>query len=181
LNKKLNIKLKSLIVVITSIMLLGTGMAGCGKTTYSSDDINKSVCEASTRVAATGLGEALKDISGETQRIDFIRKFIAPIRFFGDDSGYFFVYNYSYRNIAIAVFSDLEGKDLSNTQDSHGNYFVRLFADAAKKGGGFVEYYFPHTLTKVDMKKIAYIAPIPNTDYYIGSGYYPDAPPEVGR
>jgi signal transduction histidine kinase len=154
-------------------------LAGCSNTDskISREDSNNQVIMAATRVTATGLGEALKNISGDTQRTDFIRQFIAPIRFMSDDSGYFFIYDYNYNNIAIAVFSDLQGKNLKDLKDSHGKYFIQAFVETAKKGGGFVEYYWPQTTTKVDMRKIGYVMPIPGTEYLIGSGYYPDAPP----
>jgi hypothetical protein len=152
------------------ILLLTVLMAGCSKvdSKISREESNKQVIVAATRVTASGLGQALKGIEGQSQRTDFVRQYVNAIRFMGDDSGYFFVYDYNCKNIAIAVFSD-----------SHGKYFIRDFVEMAKKGGGFVEYYWPHTVTKVDMRKIAYIIPIPGTEYLIGSGYYPDAAPEI--
>jgi signal transduction histidine kinase len=179
LNKKSNYKLKLLSVVVAAVALAVTLLAGCGKTavsTLTQEDSDKQVIVAATRVAATGLGEALKNISGDSQRKDFIRNYIDPIRFMDDDSGYFFVYDYSYNNIAIGVFSDLQGQNLKDLKDSRGKYFIQEFAQTAKKGGGFVEYYWPHTVTKVDMRKISYISPIPGSDYFIGTGFYPDVP-----
>lgn len=44
---------------------------------------------------AVGLGEVLKGQKHEKDRIDLIRKFITPIRFYPDKSGYFYVYNYN--------------------------------------------------------------------------------------
>ena len=173
---KSNSKLKVSWFIAAIVALLIVVLAGCAKT-EDSKVTNNQVIVAATRVAATGLGEALKDIGGESKRIDFVRQYVNAIRFMDDDSGYFFVYDYNCKNIAIAVFSDLQGQDLINKQDSHGKYFVREFVETAKKGGGFVEYYWPHTLTKVDMLKISYIMPIPGTEYLIGSGYYPDVPP----
>jgi signal transduction histidine kinase len=163
------------------ILLLTVLMAGCSKvdSKISREESNKQVIVAATRVTASGLGQALKGIEGQSQRTDFVRQYVNAIRFMGDDSGYFFVYDYNCKNIAIAVFSDLQGKDLVDLKDSHGKYFIRDFVEMAKKGGGFVEYYWPHTVTKVDMRKIAYIIPIPGTEYLIGSGYYPDAAPEI--
>jgi signal transduction histidine kinase len=155
------------------ITLAVLALAGCAKSEDSAVNTNNQVILAATRVAATGLGEALKDVSGESQRVDFVRQYVNAIRFMDDDSGYFFVYDSNCKNIAIAVFSELQGQDLFNKQDSHGKYFAREFVATAKKGGGFVEYYWPHPLTRVDMLKISYIAPIPGTDYLIGSGYYP--------
>jgi signal transduction histidine kinase len=172
-------KFKFLWVVTAVISLLVLVLAGCGRSEDSQanrEATNNQVLVAATRVAAVGLGEALKDISGESQRVDFVRRYIAPLRFMEDDSAYFFVYDYNCKNIAIAVFSELQGQDLTDLKDSHGKYFIREFVETAKKGGGFVEYYWPHTQTKVEMRKIGYILPVPGTQYLIGSGYYPDVP-----
>jgi signal transduction histidine kinase len=166
-------------VITVVIALLVVVLAGCAKTEDSKvtrEQANNQVIVAATRVAATGLGEALKNITGESQRVDFVRQFINPIRFMDDDSGYFFVYDYNCKNITIGVFSDLVGQDLTNLKDTKGKYFIRDFVEVAKKGGGFSEYYWYHTLTKVEMRKISYIMPIPGTAYLIGSGYYPDVP-----
>jgi signal transduction histidine kinase len=173
INSTNRFKLSWFMAAIITLPVLA--LAGCSKTDDSkvNTETNNQVIVAATRVAATGLGEALKDISGESQRVDFVRRYVNALRFMDDDSGYFFVYDSNSKNIAIAVFSELQGQDLFNKQDSHGKYFAREFVATAKKGGGFVEYYWPHPLTKVDMLKISYIAPIPGTDYLIGSGYYP--------
>jgi signal transduction histidine kinase len=179
LRTKSNSKFKFIWVITAITALLVMVLGGCAKTDdskISREAANNQVIVAATRVAATGLGEALKDISGESQRVDFVRRYVAPIRFMDDDSGYFFVYDYNSKNIAIAVFSDLQSQDLIDLKDSHGKYFIREFVDTAKKGGGFVEYYWPHTVTRVDMRKIGYILPVPGTQYLIGSGYYPDVP-----
>jgi methyl-accepting chemotaxis protein len=175
-----NGKSKLLWVVAPIITLLVVLLAGCSNSADSNisrEDSNNQVIVAATRVAATGLGQALKNISDESQRTDFIRQYVNAIRFMNDDSGYFFVYNYNYKNIAIAVFSDLQGQDLKELKDSKGKYFIQEFVETAKKGGGFVEYFWPHTITKVDMRKVSYIMPIPGAQYLIGCGYYPDYTP----
>jgi len=41
-----------------------------------------------------------------------------------------------------------------------------------KKGGGFVEYYWVKPGIKGEHKKIGYVEPIPNTEYFIGTGVY---------
>jgi methyl-accepting chemotaxis protein len=184
LRKRSGNQLKFLWLIAVVIVALVFVLAGCSKTDdskLSREEANNQVIMAATRVAASGLGEALKGISDESQRTDIVRRYVAAMRFMDDDSGYFFVYDYNYQNIAIAVFSDLQGQNLKDLKDSHGKYFIREFVDVAKKGGGFSEYYWPHTVTKVDMRKISYIMPVPGVQYLIGSGYYPDAPPAAAK
>jgi signal transduction histidine kinase len=49
-----------------------------------------------------------------------------------------------------------------------------MLSAAAKNGGGFVEYYWvnPSATTKDEQKKIGYVEPIPETNYFIGTGVY---------
>ncbi|MDI6687981.1 MAG: hypothetical protein QME06_07165 [Desulfobacterales bacterium] len=50
----------------------------------------------------------MKNIEGEKNRIDLIRSFINPVRFYPDKSGYLYVYNYDCVNIAHANLKPLE-------------------------------------------------------------------------
>lgn len=167
-------------LLVAVLVLLAFGASACGalagtqSRTISIEESNNRVARATIHVAAVGLGEILKDIPDENARIAAIREFIAPIRFFNDGSGYFYVYNYDCVNIAHAIDKTLPGKDLTDYQDMKGNYVIRELSAAARNGGGFVTFYWPHPQTKEEMKKIGYVEPIPGTDYFIGTGYYPD-------
>jgi signal transduction histidine kinase len=76
-------------------------------------------------------------------------------------------------NLAHAIDKTLPGKDLSGYQDSKGLYVIQELSKKAKAGGGFVLFYWPHPQTKVEQRKIGYVEPIPGTDYFIGTGFYP--------
>jgi len=123
-------------------------------------------------VTAVGPGEALKDIKRERDRVTFIRAFIGPIRFYEDNSGYFYVYDYRCVNIAHAAQSKLQGQNLYKYKDKKGKYVVRELSSAAKKGGGFVEYYWQKPEARGKLKKLGYAEPIPGTNYFIGTGVY---------
>ncbi len=171
---KSNVKL--CLAIITILPVLTAGFVSCGKpsTTLSNEESNDRVAAAAVHVAAVGLGEMLKTTTGESQRIELVRKFIDPVRFFDDKSGYFYVYYYNCVNLAHAVDKTLPGKDLTDYKDMKGKFVIRELSAAAKNGGGFVTYYWPHPETKEEQKKIGYVEPIPGTDYFIGTGYYPD-------
>jgi signal transduction histidine kinase len=175
---KFNLKLILLILaVFTSLSVLTLGTFSCGRASTSMmsiEESNNRVAVATVHVAAVGLGEMLKGVIDENQRVEIVRKFIDPIRFFGDKSGYFYVYYYNCINLAHAVDKTLPGKDLSDYQDMKGKYVIRELSAEARKGGGFVTYYWPHPETKEEQRKIGYVEPIPGTDYFIGTGYYPD-------
>jgi len=135
-------------------------------------ECNKEVAVTAVHTAAVGLGEILKDIKRENWRVDIIRSFISPIRFYDDKSGYFYVYDYKCTNIAHATEKGLEGKNLYNYRDKKGKFVIRELGAAAKKGGGFVEYHWVKPGHKNEFKKIGYVEPIPGTNYFIGTGVY---------
>jgi signal transduction histidine kinase len=133
---------------------------------------HKDVAKTMTHAVAAGLGGALANIKGEKERIDLIRSFIAPIRFYSDNSGYFYVYDAKCVNIAHATQPELQGKNLYDYKDAKGKLVIRALADAAKKGGGFVDFYWLKPGSKEEKAKIGYVEPIPGTDYFIGTGVY---------
>jgi len=167
---------KALSVIFTLLTIIVMVLTSCSKasSTITTEESNKRLAIATTHVAAVGLGEMLKGVSDENKRVDLIRRFIDPIRFFDDQTGYFYVYYYNCVNLAHAIDKTLPGKDLSNYQDMKGKYVIRELSAAAQKGGGIVYFYWPHPQTKEEQRKIGYVEPIPGTDYFIGTGFYPD-------
>jgi len=121
---------------------------------------------------AVGLGEVLKSVKTEKERVVMIRSFIKPIRFYSDQSGYFYVYDFSCLNIAHATQNDLPGKNLYDHKDVKGKFVIRELSAAAKKGGGYVEFYWVKPGSKNEFKKMGYVEPIPGTNYFIGTGVY---------
>jgi hypothetical protein len=121
---------------------------------------------------AVGLGNLLKNVKDEKERIALIRDFIAPIRFFPDGSGYFYAYDSNCVNIAHATQKDLPGKNLYDHKDVKGKFVIRELLAAAKNGGGFVDFYWQKPGATGEQKKLGYVEAIPGTDYFIGSGVY---------
>lgn len=156
------------------ILLLTTVSCSSGSTVPTNLDAQKATAQAVVRSAALGLGNVLKNYPNETDRIKIIRDFIDPVRFYPDQSGYFYVYNFDCINIAHATQKNLVGQNLYDYKDSRGNYVIRLLSAAAKNGGGFVEYYWvnPSAIAGAEQQKIGYVEPIPGTDYFIGTGVY---------
>lgn len=121
---------------------------------------------------AAGLGGALANVKNEKDRIDLIRSFVAPVRFYSDKSGYFYVYDSKCVNVAHAVQKDLQGKNLYDYKDAKGKYVIRALLEASKKGGGFVDFYWVKPGSREQAPKLGYVEPIPGTDYFIGTGVY---------
>jgi len=135
-------------------------------------ETGKKIAAAATHVSAVGLGALLADVQEESARVEIIRKYIAPIRFYDDLSGYFYVYNFDCLNIAHATQKDLPGRNLADHQDVKGKYVIRELSAAAKRGGGYVEFYWVKPGDTGEKRKMGYVEPIPGTEYFIGTGVY---------
>jgi signal transduction histidine kinase len=132
----------------------------------------KQIAVSVVHASAVGLGEVLINYKSETERTDFIRAYVNKIRFFPDQTGYFFVYTFDCVNIALPNPNKWQGKNLYEHKDAQGKYAIRELSAAAKKGGGFVEYYWVKPGSAGEQKKLGYAESIPGTDYFIGTGVY---------
>lgn len=154
---------------------MGAGFYGASRDLlYTANDASTIVVMQTTRSFAEGIGGVFEDYySDSTERVEFCRKLIDHVRFFDDQSGYFFIYDFDCVNVAHGTQKDLQGQDLYNYQDSHGNYVIRdLVAIAEEFGEGFYEYWWNNPNTGKEEPKIAWIKKIPGIDYFIGSGIY---------
>lgn len=154
--------------LITALMI----GAGCTKTDDETREWNKQIAVAYVHSFAVSIGEAVKDMEDDATRIAYIRRAIEPVVFYPDSSGYFYVYDYACVNIAHARQKDLVGQNLYNYTDSHGLYVIRELSAKAQSGGGYVEYYWIKPGETGEKLKLGYVEPIPNTNYFIGSGVY---------
>jgi len=161
------------LVLIVAAIMLGLIMANPA---MAGDKLDCAKKEAKTVVhaAAVGLAALIKDLPDAQERIKLIQRYIDPIRFYPDNSGYFYAYDLNCVNIAHATQKDLVGKSLKDYKDSKGNYVIRLLAEKSKQGGGFVEYWWIKPGVKGEHAKLGYVEPIPGTDYFIGTGVYLD-------
>jgi hypothetical protein len=138
----------------------------------SSIDTYKQIMAVVVHASAVGLGEILKNYKSQAKKTELIRSFVNKTRFFPDQTGYFFVYDYDCLNIALPNPIEWQGKNLYDLKDSHGKYQIRELSAAAKQGGGFVEYYWLKPGSTVHQKKLSYAEPIPGTNYFLGTGVY---------
>ncbi len=135
-------------------------------------DLQKQKLQVATHSMALSLGQGLAGISGQDGRVEFIRRALDPIRLEADKSGYYFAYQGTV-NVALPPKKEIQGKDLAETKDKNGVFYVRELAKAAAAGGGFVQYVFPKP-EKGDQPKLGYAEMIPGTDIWIGTGIYID-------
>jgi signal transduction histidine kinase len=160
-----------LIFPMAFLILCGTA---CSKNKDETLDWNKKIAVAYVHSYAVSIGEAVIVMKDDSTRIAYIRRAIDPIRFYADSSGYFYVYGFDCVNIAHARQKDLQGQNLYDYTDSRGKFVIRELSAMARSGGGFVEYYWIKPGDTGEKLKLGYVEPIPNTDYFIGSGVYLD-------
>ncbi|MCF8366253.1 MAG: cache domain-containing protein [Bacteroidales bacterium] len=142
---------------------------------YSSSQANMKIAEQATFAMAAGIGGAISDyFADSSQCVDFTRQMIDHVRFFDDQSGYFFIYDFNCNNVAHAIQKNLQGQNLYNYQDSKGNYVIRelLAVSQNQAGGGTYEYWWNNPVTGQEEPKLAFVIKIPGIDYFIGSGVY---------
>jgi len=123
-------------------------------------------------VMASTLASATQGMTDKNEIYETYSTLAKGARFFPDKSGYFFVYQEGV-NFFHAIKPELEGKDLTNLKDANGFLLIQALDEAAKSGGGFVEYYWDKP-GKGNQPKLSYIKMIPNSPYSIGTGVYID-------
>ena len=168
-------KLSFVIGIPAVSWFIGTGFYGDPeKNYYEPVDASKKIIEEVTTTIAFGMGGIFENIYTESSdRIEFCRKFIDHIRFFDDQSGYFFIYDSNYINIAHGIQKNLQGQNLEDYQDPAGNFVIQgLLEIVSNEGNGFYEYVWNNPVSSQQEPKIAFVIEIPNTDYFIGSGIY---------
>jgi signal transduction histidine kinase len=85
---------------------------------------------------------------------------------------YVFAYNAEGVNMAHGANDKLVGKNLIDLKDPNGKPLIRELRDTAQKGGGWVEYDWPHPQSKKIESKISYTRKLTNFDGFVGVGVY---------
>ncbi len=74
---------------------------------------------------------------------------------------YFFIYDFEGNAVMVAAKPEMEGKNFLGKTDAVGTKLWELFVEAGKKGGGFVEYWFPRAGSAEPLPKLSYLAAYP--------------------
>lgn len=142
---------------------------------YDNENAAMKIVENATSSIAMGLNGGMDMFNDSLEKVMFCRDFIDNIRFFDNQSGYFFVYDFNCVNVAHGTQKDLQGQNLYDYQDSHGNYVIRDLVNIAENNGsGYYDYYWNNPVNGQEEPKRAYVYKIPGIDYLIGSGIYFD-------
>lgn len=124
-------------------------------------------------VMALSLSSAVDGIREERQIHTKFTKLVKDVRYFPDQSGYYFIYKLGGEVFVHAAQPKLEGKKLWYLKDADGKALIQELESASKAGGGFVKYWWEKPQKGV-LPKLSYARMIPNTPYWIGTGVYID-------
>lgn len=91
---------------------------------------------------------------------------------FVDRDLYLFVFDMTGKTMAHGANKKLLDKNLIDLKDADGKAFIKEFIDVAnKKGQGWVDYKWPHPVTKAIEHKSSYVEKL-NDNTFIGVGIY---------
>lgn len=85
---------------------------------------------------------------------------------------YVFAYNLEGVNVAHGANEKLIGKNLIELKDPNGKPLIQELRATAQKGGGWVEYDWPHPQSKKIESKVSYVRKLANFDGFVGVGVY---------
>lgn len=74
--------------------------------------------------------------------------------------------------LAHGINAKLIGKNVLDLKDPSGKLMIQEFRDIATKGGGWVDYEWPHPQTKKVEAKTSYVIRFSNLDAFVGVGVY---------
>jgi cytochrome c len=85
---------------------------------------------------------------------------------------YVFAYNLEGLNVGHGANEKLIGKNLIEMRDPNGKFLIKELRDMAVRGGGWVEYEWPHPQTKRIEAKASYVRRTINFEGFLGVGVY---------
>jgi methyl-accepting chemotaxis protein len=129
----------------------------------------KSLVDAEAQILAL----RVKSAKSRAEQIAIITAETDPVRFFEDDSGYYFTYDLNGVRINVPINKSENGKNCLDLKDSNGFAIIQGMIEALKTGDGFLQYYFEKEGKGVQ-PKLSYVARIAGTDFFVGTGVYID-------
>jgi methyl-accepting chemotaxis protein len=91
-----------------------------------------------------------------------------------NSSDYFFIFDTQLVYVLQPSKPALEGSQIGETKDSQGKFLFKEMSQAARAGGGFVDYYFPKVGSSTPEPKLSYAALIEGWNWILGTGVYID-------
>jgi two-component system NarL family sensor kinase len=92
---------------------------------------------------------------------------------YGEDDGYFFIYDTQGKSLMHPRQPDLVGRDLFNL-DIDGSAPIQRLVARAVAGGGFESYLWKDPQTNKVVRKLGYVVPLERWGWVLGAGLYLD-------
>ncbi|MDW7693226.1 cache domain-containing protein [Flammeovirgaceae bacterium SG7u.111] len=150
---------------------------------YSSDmlydemlQLKKQKIQAATVATAKIIEKLCENISDEQEQLAIIKNTLYDIRYDTSSTSYFSVYKGSVMQV-FPPSPAFEGKDLGDSADSTGVFYIRDLVKKVNSGGGFVQFWLgggSNSAIREARLKLLYGTPIKGTPYWIGNGFYID-------
>ncbi len=152
--------IKSLRVVCTGMLMLGVAAAVLAQDAGTKDEAKAMVDQAIEHVKKVGPEKAFKDFT--VDKATWTKKDL-----------YVMVYDAKGTCVGHGANEKLIGKNLITLQDPNGKLLIKELTDTAmQKGSGWVDYEWPHPLTKKIESKSTYVRKMTNYDGWLGVGIY---------
>ena len=152
----------SVLVFLLAILIAVPTLAG------TRDDCITKCKEAATFIQAQGIDAAIKVIDDKSGRFVW-----------NDGVSYVFLMNMKLKMLAHPIKPELtKAETLMDAKDINGKAFFVDFLNAARKGKGWTQYTWPVPGMDVNKPKHTFIYRVPDTDYFVGAGFYVMSPGE---
>ena len=152
--------IKSLRMVCTGMLMLGVAAAALAQDAGTKDEAKAMVDQAIEHVKKVGPEKAFKDFT--VDKATWTRKDL-----------YVMVYDSKGTCVGHGANEKLIGKNLIALQDPNGKLLIKELTDTAmQKGSGWVDYEWPHPLTKKIESKSTYVRKMTNYEGWLGVGIY---------
>jgi cytochrome c len=144
--------------VLAALTLLGLSRTVAAQERGSPDEARAMVDDAVEHVVRVGPTAAFRDFT-DRANATWHRKDL-----------YVFAYAMDGLNVAHGANDRLVGKNLMDMRDPNGKFLIRALRDAAMKGGGWVDYDWPHPYSHRVEAKSSYVRKLLNFDGFVGVG-----------
>ena len=147
-------------IVLLVLLLTAPALAG------TRDDCISKCKEAGDFIKTQGINAAVKEINNKNGRFVW-----------NDGVSYVFLMNMKARMLAHPHKPELlKPETLIDATDIDGKAFFREFVQKAEKGKGWTKYMWPVPGMDMTKPKHTFIYRVPDTDYFVGAGFYVMSP-----
>jgi cytochrome c len=151
--------LKSLLIVTVALFMCSGVFAAEERGTPN--EAKKMVDDAVAHIKEVGPAKAFEDFS-------------TPGGKWHNKDVYLFCYKMDGTNVCHGANKALIGKNLIELKTADGQLLIKNLVEIAQtKGSGWIDYQWPHPITKKTEAKRAYVIKIPGFDGLVGAGVYP--------